>query len=190
MTGGAFLTAMFLAMQAPAAADGAACADCLTVPALTPVQIELLAPLSSETSKTGQSFPIRLAAPVIIAGREVIPNGVAGLGEVVHAKKSGYGGTPGELVIAARHLDIAGRTIKLRSLRAVRSGTSRIAEANLAYALGIYIPRGGSLAIAEGTIAEAKTAEAFTIKPAPIQTAAEGGAPIEATVPAKGNEQP
>jgi hypothetical protein len=50
--------------------------------------------------------------------------------------------------------------------------------------------QGGKATVESGTVTDAKTAEAFTITPAPIQTAAEGGAPIEATVPAKGNEQP
>ncbi|MET0587174.1 MAG: hypothetical protein ABWZ75_01520 [Novosphingobium sp.] len=71
-------------------------------PALTPVSIQILAALGSKVSKSGDTFPIRLAAPVIVDGTVAIPAGAEGMGEVVHAKKGGGIGAAGELVLAAR----------------------------------------------------------------------------------------
>jgi hypothetical protein len=181
------------AAAAPAG-DVAACDGCLTVPALTSVRIELLKTLSSATSNSGDLFPIRLAAPIMIDGKEAVPAGVTGLGEVVHAKKNGGAGAAGELVLAARYLEVGGKRLRLRSLRTEQSGESRIETAAIASAtvLGVFgfLIKGGKLTIAEGTVAQAKTAEPFHIAPSQVQTATEGGAPIAATVPAKGNEQP
>ena len=180
---------------APPAAPGAvagACASCAIVPALTPVRLEIRATLGSAISQTGDTFPFRLATPIMVDGREVIPAGVTGMGEVVHAKKSGGAGAAGELVLAARYLDVNGQRLRLRSLQTTQSGESRIDTASIASAtvLGVFgfLIKGGKLTIAEGSMVQAKTAEPFTIAPSSTPTAAEGGAPSTATLPAKGNE--
>jgi hypothetical protein len=145
-----------------------------SLPALTPVSIEVLAALGSKTSKTGDTFPIRLAAPIMLDGKEAIPAGAAGLGEVVHAKKSGGMGAAGELVLAARYLEVGDRKLRLRSLRLVPQGKSainRVGGFNAASAasplpiglIGFFI-QGGQAAVPPGTIAEAKTAEAFVLE--------------------------
>ena len=76
--------------------------------ALTPIHIEILADLGSATSHSLDPFPIRLADPIIVDGVEVVAAGSDGQGEVVHAKKSGGSGTPGELVLAARWIEACG----------------------------------------------------------------------------------
>jgi hypothetical protein len=158
---------------APAPQSAPPCA-CIAIPALTPVSIELLAAVGSKTSKTGDTFPIRLAAPIIIDGKEAVPAGAAGMGEVVHAKKSGGMGAAGELVLAARYLDVAGRSLRLRSLRIVPQGKSAINRVDAFNAVSAASPipvgligffiQGGQASVPQGTIAEAKTAEAFTIE--------------------------
>lgn len=141
------------------------------VPALTPVSVELLATLGSKISKSGDRFPIRLAAPIAVAGREVVPAGIAGEGEVVHAKSSGGMGAAGELVLAARYVDWNGRRLKLRSLRLAANGDSRVDTVNtinvasaaspLPVGLVGFFISGGQVTVAQGTIAQAKTAEDF-----------------------------
>lgn len=185
----ACMTALLLALPMPLAQEPD-CTECVTLPALTTVQIELLASVSSEKSRTGERVPIRLAQPILIDRREAIPAGTMGVAEIVHAKKSGYGGTPGELVIAARYLDVAGQSLKLRSLRAAQSGQSRILEANLAVAMGMVPPHGGPLVIPAGALLEAKTAGPFIISPSSLPTAAAGGAPSEIPLPSKGTDKP
>jgi protein-L-isoaspartate O-methyltransferase len=143
----------------------------LALPALTPIRIEILAALGSKTSKSGDTFPIRLAEPLVIGGRELVPAGTSGMGEVVHAKKAGGSGAAGELVLAARYLEVDGRHLKLRSLRLVPQGNSKINTVNTIMVasaaspipvslVGFFI-NGGQAVVPEGTIAEAKTAEAF-----------------------------
>src|SRR5262245_4046011 len=69
-------------------AESAASARSAIVPALTEISVEILADLGSKTSTTGDTFPLRLAAPIVIDGVELVPAGTAGMGEVIHAKKS------------------------------------------------------------------------------------------------------
>lgn len=155
--------------------------DCVIVPPLIIVDIEIMAPLSSATSKDGDTFPIRLASPVFVDGREVIAAGVIGIGEVVHAQKSGMGGGGGELLLAARYLEIDGRRLRLRSFRAGRYGKNQTGEALAAsFAFGVFglAVKGKNTEIAAGTIAEAKVAEAFSVPlalfPHPRVTASPG----------------
>ena len=103
--------------QPPHSTPEEPCADCVTIPALTPIKIELLETLGSKVSTSGETFPFRLAGPVLIDGKVAIPAGTPGVGEVVHAKKSGGSGAAGELVLAARYLDVQGRRLRLRSLK-------------------------------------------------------------------------
>lgn len=173
----------------------APCDGCLTIPALTPVRIEIRATVGSAISKSGDSFPIRLAEPIVIDGKEVVAAGTTGVGEVVHAKKSGGSGAAGELVLAARYLDIDGRRIRLRSMALSSNGKSAV---DTAHVLGVagggigalvgFLIKGGKTTVESGTVTTAKTAEAFSIAPLSVQTATEGGAPIAATVPKQGNE--
>lgn len=138
----------------------------ITIPALTRVEIEIQAEIGSNTSKSGDKFPLRLATPLMADGREAIPAGVSGMGEVVHAKKSGAAGAAGELVLAARYLEVDGRRLKLRSLRLVPIGRN-FTQAAGAAAQGIsffaFLIKGGQAVVPPGTVVEAKTAEAFTL---------------------------
>lgn len=179
--------------SAPASSPAPPCVGCATVPALTPVRVEVLATLSSKISKSGDTFPIRLAAPIVVDGHEVIPAGSTGIGEVVHAKKSGGSGAGGELVLAARYFEVGGRHLRLRSFHLAPEGKSNINTVNainVASAAAVpgvaligFLITGHQATVAEGTVAEAKTAEAFTIAPAMAPTAAPTPVAAVATVP-------
>ncbi|WP_447726207.1 hypothetical protein [Sphingomonas koreensis] len=111
----------------------------LRIPAATVVDIELMEPLSSKTAKIDATFPIRVALPVVVDGRELIPAGTTGMGQVIHAAKSGGGGKAGELLLAARYLDINGVRVPLRRFR---MGTSGAQKADEAFAVGFVVPFG------------------------------------------------
>lgn len=160
----------FSATSAPASAQ-------LVVPARTPLRIEVLADVGSAINKSLDRFPIRLAEPLVMEGREVIPAGTLGEGEVVHAKKAGGSGASGELVLAARWLDVSGRRLRLRSMRVGLSGRDAVATVDamnvatvLAPApigmLGLFIT-GRNVVYAKGTAAQVLTAEPFAIAAAP-----------------------
>jgi hypothetical protein len=153
-----------------------------TVPALTEVEIEILADLGSKTSKQGDTFPLRLAAPVVIDGVELIPAGTPGFGEVIHAKKSGGSGAAGELVLAARYLEVGGARLPLRSLRFDAEAKDRMrtvesieiasaAVMPVASFIGFLI-KGDQLSLASGSVLTAKTAADFA-----VEIAASGGNP-------------
>jgi hypothetical protein len=76
------------------------------------------------------------------------------------------------LVLAARYLDVGGRHLKLRSMRLVPEGSSRINTVNTLMvatsptilapvALAGFFINGGQAMVPEGTVAEAKIAETF-----------------------------
>jgi len=157
------------APQAPAAPSPIAPAA-ITIPALTPVEIEVLADLSSRTSKTGQIFPIRLAQPIMIDGRIVVPAGASGEGEVLNAKRSGMGGASGMLMLIAHNLIIDGRSLPLRSMHIGQTGEDHSKEAIASGAVpivGVFVMfiKGGETQVAAGTHTMAKTAQDFTIAP-------------------------
>jgi len=164
----------------------------IVIPALTPVRIELMQELGSRISTSLDQFPIRLAEPIVIGGLQVIPAGTPGMGEVVHAKKrGGIGGTSGELVLAARYLDLDGQRVKLRSLRFDDGGKDRINTANVATALvgvvGFFV-KGEDIVIPAGTVVDAKTAAPFVFVPRePDSTKSEEQTGSEA--PVKGTEE-
>lgn len=139
----------------------------LLLPKTTPLIIAIDKEMGSKISQTGETFPIRLAQPVIVDGIEVLPAGITGEGEVVHAKKAGMAGAAGELVLAARYLDHGGRRIELRSFRFFEAGADTLSKGQdntgvsnvttaLAGPIGFLIG-GGNTNIAPGTLASAKT---------------------------------
>jgi len=111
----------------------------LRIPATTIVDIEIMEPLSSKTSIRDATFPIRVFAPVVVDGRELIPAGTPGMGQVIHAAKSGGGGKAGELLLTARYLDINGVRVPLRRFRMGASGAQKADEA---FAVGVVVPFG------------------------------------------------
>lgn len=136
----------------------------LRVPAGTLVDIEIAETVSSRTVKPGDRFAIRLARPIKLDGRVIVPEGVVGVGQVVDAGKAGSLGKPAKLVLAARYLEFNGSQIPLRSFHLGRAGTD---ESNTALATamipiaGLIVPfmvRGGEIEIPPGAHAAAKLA--------------------------------
>jgi hypothetical protein len=155
------------AEPSPAAAPAAATGPCCTIPALTPVEIEIVEEVGSKTSKVGEPFKFRLAEPLVVEGRIVAPAGTPGVGEVVHAAKARAMGKAGELILAARYLDLGGQRVPLRSFHygrgqgkdnsgAVMAG-GIVAAAVLPIAgLAGFLISGGDIHIPAGTRANAK----------------------------------
>lgn len=140
---------------------------------LTPIEIVVDADLGSKISTTGQMFPIHLASALVVDGRELVPAGTPGKGEIVHAKKAGGSGAPGELVVAARYLQIGNRRLKLRSMRIGLVGKDAVngvvafnaAMAATALPIGVigFAVTGRNVVYSTGTVATAKTAETFVL---------------------------
>jgi hypothetical protein len=151
------------------------------IPALTPLKLTIGKLLVSKANKPGEFFPLTLAEPIMINGTIAIPAGTEGIGEVVESKGGGMGGSPGVLILAARYLTVDSRQLRLRSMHIARAGTNNQEAATaIAIAGGLtgsfvgLLMVGGKVTVPAGTIAEAKTAEQFTL----------GAAPATATAPA------
>jgi hypothetical protein len=146
---------------APAAVEPVALGTLVTVPALTPLHIRIDAELSSKKSRNGDRFPIHVDEDVRIGDVVVIPAGSVGEGEVIHAAKSGSGGKPGELLVAARFIRVGEQEIRLRSFSLGAKGRDR---SNAALGTGVVLGPlalfvvGGVMTIPSGTAGDAKTA--------------------------------
>lgn len=150
-----------------------AIAASVVVPKLTEVILRIEETLGSKISATGQTFRIALEEPLIFQGSELIPAGVSGIGEVIHAKKAGASGSGGELILAAKYLEFDGRQIPLRSMSLGVEGQD---QTGLAMAVGMatgpfgFAVRGKNVDVTEGTLAMAKLAQDTELTPTKSET--------------------
>jgi hypothetical protein len=181
------LTAVPLAAQAPAVAPAPAGTTetvptphpaCCTVPARTPVEIEIMDAVDSRANHPMDHFAFRLAEPLTIDGHVIAPAGTPGIGEVVHAARARFGGKAGELILAARYLDLNGTHIPLRSLHVgPRQGHDSSATVNTmgmvaaatvpVLSLVGFMIAGGEVRVPAGTHANAMTATETVLAPVP-----------------------
>jgi hypothetical protein len=137
----------------------------------TIIEVEIAQPLSSKVEKPGEQFALRLAQPITVNGSVVAPAGVTGVGEVIDAGKSKFGGKPGKLVLAARYLDVSGTRVLLRGLDFSRAGDDRTGE-SMVITIAVGLPglfvHGGEVEIPAGVHAIAKIANDATLPPAAV----------------------
>lgn len=165
----------------------------LLLPSLTPLRLRVEGEISSKTHVKGDKIVIVLAEPLRVSGTLAIPAGTRGVAEVLHSAKGGMGGKSGELLIAARSLDLApGVQIPLRSFRmAPASGKNNEGLATglsivggLTGGIAAMVMTGGSARIPGGSEAFAKTAAEIALPIAllkPITDPAHPIVPVAAT---------
>lgn len=162
------------------------------LPAGTNVVITIDAPVTSRTATRGDMFPISLAVPVAIDGVEILPAGLTGEGQVVHAAGVGFGGRAGELIVAARYLTWGDQRIALRGMRISRAGANNTAEALAASALltvaGLFVT-GTSVDLPAGQVAAARTADDVPL-PADVAARLSTAAPTPTLTPTPIEELP
>ena len=152
----------------------AAARRCCRVPAGTVMMVELAEPVSTKTHKTGDTFAIRLAEPVVVQGQVVLQAGTMGVGEVTDASRSGFGGKGGKLVLSVRSLKgPGGSDLPLKGLQLAGVGKGHAGAATALGAAGIaFLPlgvvgialHGGDVTIPAGTQATAKLSSAATLR--------------------------
>ncbi len=139
----------------------------------TLIRVRTVSALGSQTNHRGDVFELELAEPLVVDGIEVAPIGARGLGEVLDAGRSGWGGRPGKLILAARSLEVRGRQVRIRSLQLISNGENR---SNSALAASVvmgaaapiggfagFLVTGGEIQIPEGTLASARIGETVEI---------------------------
>jgi len=129
------------------------------IPQGTVLEIVIDRELRSDRVVPGERFPLHLAEPVVIGGRELLPAGLTGEGEVIDAKKSGIGGVAGSIVVNARYLQCGANRIPIGKMHLVDTGKSGTATATILSAaigpLGMLV-KGHNGMIVEGAVADAK----------------------------------
>ena len=135
------------------------------LPAGTVLLLRLETPLSSKTAVTGQTVAFTVARAVSSGGQEIVPVGTAVQGEVIHAAKARWGGKPGELVLAARRVQLGSGAVRLRSNLGV-VGADATNEALMlgmfTFGLGSFIA-GGEIELPAGAFFAARTAEPIAV---------------------------
>jgi hypothetical protein len=187
--------ATITAFSAPAAGQNAESTK-ISIPSLTPVEIEIGRDLSSRTSKAAETFPISLHSPIVLEGNEVVPAGASGIGEVVHVLPAGPQSYSGQLILAARYLRVGERRLRLRSLRFAVSAEHVATNSNggsvsdRATGVGLDFKRpdrppkkrpffdfkfGSNVEVPAGSVMTAKTAEAFELESHKVVEAVQTG---------------
>lgn len=149
-------------------ASTAAGPACCRIPANTVVDLEILDLLNSSRQQRGDKFRFRVVTPVLIDGIVRVAVGAPGIGEIVHAAAARGGGAPGELLIAARSLDIEGQAVALRGLKlGVTGGDNSGMALGVAFAAGgfAFFIRGHEIEIPIGTRVTAKVAHDVSLSP-------------------------
>jgi len=98
--------------------------ETLTVPAGTPVSVELQSTVSSATANPGDTFNVVLAEPLVINGKTIAPAGTPGTGRVLSARRSGHLHNSGFLRLALASLTINGKEQPVESSSVFASGGS------------------------------------------------------------------
>lgn len=160
------------------------------VPAGTLIEVVLTQSISTHVLKRGDTFTLRLARPVMLGDKTVVPQGTPGFGEVIDAAPASALGKPAKLVLAARYLDYNGAHIPLKALRLVAAGADKV-NTIVALSLVPYVGilavfmHGGDVEIPAGTDALAKLAADLGPDGAP----APPPAPTTPTTTSPGNAQ-
>jgi hypothetical protein len=145
-------------------------APSIDLPAGTPVVIEIAEPLSSKTCKLGDHFRLRLAEPIVKDGVTLVPAGAEGAGEVIDVGRSGIGGKPAKLIIAARYVDYQGVRLSLGHFRFGAAGDDRV-NTSMAISIAVGLPglfvTGGEVNVPVGTRGKAQLIAPATL-PLPL----------------------
>lgn len=149
---------------AGAAQDGGARA-CM-VPEAMELAIATADRIESKIAKPGDHFAVRLTEPATLDGETLLPAGTAGVGEIVHAAPSKGRGQSGELILAARYLEVGTIHIPLRGFRINSSGIQRHSQTIIGTAVAHGVS-GEDVEVPAGTTAIARVAAATAIPCAP-----------------------
>jgi hypothetical protein len=138
--------------------------DTVKIPQGTPVTLRLKQAVTSRKSKRGDYFEFELVNDIRSGTSIVLPAGTLGVGQVVHSAPKGFGGSAGELIIAARYLTTGTGRLALRKTKFSVAGSDNAGAAiitSLAAPLVSIFVTGTSVDMNVGSIIVAETSEDF-----------------------------
>jgi hypothetical protein len=154
--------------------------DCCRLSAGTVVAVQVVGEIGTQDARSGDTFPLKLAAPVVVDGQVVLAAGTPGVGRVVQSSKPGMGGKGAKLVVAAEYLTVPGGAVPLEALQLGAVGKDQSLAANASSVGGlVFMPlgflgfavKGGDMDIPAGTAATAKIGKSVTLPPMAVATA-------------------
>jgi hypothetical protein len=101
----------------------------IIVPRGTVIVVRLAETLSSAANKPGDTFLTRLASPIVIGDRVVVPEGAVAKGRIVDARNAGRLSGVSTVAVELTHLVYNGRAYELSSSQYSRLGAPRNAYA-------------------------------------------------------------
>lgn len=157
-----------------------------SLPAKTPVIIQIDDEISSNRNRNGDRFRLHVAEDVRVGDIVLIPAGTAGEGEVVHAQKSGMGGRAGELIVTARFVEVGGTRVRLLAFEPGAGTGKQHIGASYATSVLVGLPgllvQGGQLIMPRNMLANVKTAKAMRLPAAPTTHSDNGKSTDEPTM--------
>lgn len=165
-----FVAPIWAVQDAPAVPESApqqvAESGCPSLPPGTLLQVAVAENLLSDKLRGGEYFRVSLAEPLVIDGKTVIPAGTLGIGQVVQAShKTFFSTDEGELLVAARYLEVGGKHLPLRGFR-INSTTRTVPDRRM-------MTYASNVDIAAGTVSTAKVAgpctDAVPLPPPPAK---------------------
>jgi len=146
---------------------------CCSVPAGTVVEVALSRAVTTRRAKAGETFPLHLAAPLIVNGQIVLRAGTPGVGEVIESARPGLGGKGAKMVLDARYLIVHRRHIAIDGLQLAAAGHDNSTAAQVVGLGGIgFAPlgfvglaiQGGDVTFPENTKAQASIAANVSLR--------------------------
>lgn len=96
----------------------------VTLPEGTVVSITLDQAISSEDSRSGQTFDATVSDAIVVDGKTVVAKGSRAIGRIVEAESSGRLHNPGRLVLDLASIEVGGTRYDIDTSNANREGKS------------------------------------------------------------------
>jgi outer membrane receptor protein involved in Fe transport len=175
----ALLSASAVAHSAPdAAAPATVAAVAPIVPrALAGAKIELMIinEVTTKTAKPGDRFLLKLAQPLVVDDRILIPRGVSAWGEVSNASANGIAGRSGKLGTRLLYIDFNGQHLPISGAPTNKGqgGNLQIVLATLAFTPWGLVAKGNNAKLKAGDIVPGYLVDAYPVaEPSDAGTAA------------------
>jgi hypothetical protein len=153
----------------------------------TLLDLETVTEVSSKTNVAGDRFELRLREPLMYGKVVLVPAGTPVHGEVTHATGNRWGGIAGELVLAARYVELPQGRLRLRASIAApgKNRTGAAAAGVFLFGIAGVFVQGDNRSMPARTPLTARLAEPVTFHcegaPAPASVPVDAPAPATAS---------
>lgn len=96
----------------------------ITLPDRTAIHVQLDQTLASDQNRSGDHFDARVAEPIVLDGKTVVPEGARVTGRVVDARKAGRLKGVARLQLALASVEVNGQTYDLQTSTSYRRGAN------------------------------------------------------------------